>query len=91
MHKIYRFTQTMDNYQEPYYTSEGTLETILYLWFHNAAQRKVGLFLDSNKESYTKEKQKIKEFLDKQSYFCEIVDKDCYGIGWVTKIDEIKS
>ena len=88
--KIYRFTQQLLNYQENYFETEGTLTDIMYRWFHSPAYVEVGkILLDVNKDTYTNERKKIIEALEKQKVFIEIVDESCYSQGWVTKIEEI--
>ena len=88
--KIYRFTQQLLNYQENYFEMEGTLTDIMYCWFHSPAYVEVGkILLDVNKNTYTNERKKILDTLEKQKVFIEIVDDSCYSLGWITKIEEI--
>lgn len=90
MTKLYKFTQVMDGYTEPYFHMTGTLEEIIYKWFNNPAYMYVGIYIDSLKDTYTTERNKIKNTLEKQKVYVEIVDASVYNIGWVTKIEEIK-
>ncbi|QEG08526.1 hypothetical protein [Aeromonas phage 4L372D] len=91
MTKLYKFTQVMEGYAEPYFHMIGTLEEIMYKWFHNPAYSSVGVYLDNLKDTYTVERSKIKSTLEKQQAYIEIVDADLYGLGWVTKIESIKN
>lgn len=90
MTKLYKFTQVMDGYKEPYFQMTGTFEEAMYKWFHNPAYVSVGLYIDSLKDMYTTERNKIKNTLEKQKVYVEIVDASVYNIGWVTKIEEIE-
>ena len=90
MTKLYKFTQMIDGYTEPYFRMTGTLEEIMYKWFHNPAYMSVGVHLDNLKDTYTVERTKIKNALEKQKVYVEIVDASVYNMGWVTKIEEIK-
>lgn len=90
MTKLYKFEQTLDGYPEPYFQMTGTLEEIMYKWLHNPAYISVGLYIDGLKDTYTTERNKIKNTLEKQKVYVEIVDESLYGIGWTTKIEEIK-
>lgn len=90
MTKHYKFEQILDGYTEPYFHMTGTLEEIMYKWFHNPAYISVGVYLDNLKDTYTVERSKIKNILEKQKVYVEIVDKNVYGIGWTTKIEEVK-
>jgi hypothetical protein len=89
--KLYKFTQVMDGYKEPYFQMTGTLEEIMYKWFNNPTYMYVGIYIDSLKDTYTSERSKIKNALEKQQAYIEIVDADLYGLGWVTKIESIKN
>lgn len=90
MTKLYKFEQILDGYPEPYFQMTGTLEEIMYKWFHNPAYMSVGVHLDNLKDTYTVERSKIKSTLEKQKAYIEIVDADLYGLGWVTKIREVE-
>lgn len=90
MTKLYKFTQVMDGYIDPYFQITGTLEEIVYKWFNNPTYVYVGIYIDSLKDTYTTERNKIKNTLEKQKVYVEIVDASVYNIGWVTKIEEIK-
>lgn len=90
MIKIYKFEQILDGYTKPYFQMAGTLEEIMYKWFHNPTYMSVGVYLDNLKDMYTTERNKIKNALEKQKVYVEIVDASVYNIGWVTKIEEIK-
>lgn len=90
MTKLYKFEQILDGYKEPYFQMTGTLEEVMYKWFHNPAYMSVGVRLDNLKDTYTVERTKIKSTLEKQKAYIEIVDASVYNIGWVTKIEEIK-
>ena len=90
MTKLYKFTQVMDGYIEPYFQMTGTLEEVMYRWFNNPAYMSVGVYIDSLKDMYTTERNKIKNTLEKQKVYVEIVDAGLYGLGWVTKIDEVE-
>ena len=90
MIKIYKFEQTLDGYTKPYFQMTGTLEEIMYKWFHNPTYMSVGVYLDNLKDTYTVERSKIKSTLEKQKAYIEIVDVDLYGLGWVTKINEVE-
>ena len=90
MTKLYKFTQVMDGYIDPYFQMTGTLEEIMYKWFNNPTYVYVGVCIDSLKDTYTTERNKIKNTLEKQKVYVEIVDASVYNIGWVTKIEEIK-
>lgn len=68
----------------------GTLEEIMYKWFHNPAYMSVGLYIDNLKDTYTAERNKIKNVLEKQKVYVEIVDVGLYGLGWVTEIKEVE-
>ncbi len=88
--KTYRFTQQLLNYQENYFEMEGSLTDIMYRWFNNPAYIGIGkIYIDVNKDTYTNERKKIIESLQKQKVFIEIVDDSCYSCGWITKIEEI--
>lgn len=89
----YRFTQQLLNYPEDcvYFQMDGTFTTIMYRWFtSNPLLNSVGVQLDVYKEPYTTEYNKIKNALDKQGFFCQIEDESEFGLGWITKIEEIK-
>ncbi len=90
MTKLYRFEQTLDDYTEPYFQMTGTLEEVMYRWFNNPAYMSVGVYIDSLKDTYTTERDKIKNALEKQKVYVEIVDASLYGLGWVTKIKEVE-
>lgn len=90
MTKLYKFTQVMDGYTEPYFQMTGTFEDVMYKWFHNPAYVSVGLYIDSLKDMYTTERNKIKNALEKQKVYVEVVDADLYGLGWVTQIREVE-
>ena len=90
MTKLYKFTQVMDGYIDPYFQSTGTLEEIMYRWFNNPAYMSVGVYIDSLKDTYTTERNKIKNTLEKQKVYVEIVDAGLYSLGWVTKIEEVE-
>lgn len=90
MIKIYKFEQILDSYKEPYFQMTGTLEEIMYKWFHNPAYMSVGLYIDNLKDTYTAERNKIKNVLEKQKVYVEIVDVGLYGLGWVTEIKEVE-
>ena len=90
MTKLYKFTQVMDGYIDPYLQMTGTLEEVMYRWFNNPAYTSVGVYIDSLKDTYTVERSKIKSTLEKQKAYIEIVDVDLYGLGWVTKINEVE-
>ena len=90
MTKLYKFTQMLDGYTDPYFHMTGTLEEIMYKWFHSPAYTSVGVHLDKLKDTYTTERNKIKNVLEKQKVYVEIVDASLYGLGWVTKIEEIE-
>ena len=90
MTKLYKFEQILDGYTEPYFHLTGTLEEIMYKWFYNPAYMSVGVHLDNLKDTYTVERNKIKNVLEKQKVYVEIVDASAYNMGWVTKIEEIK-
>lgn len=68
----------------------GTLEEIMYKWFHNPAYMSVGVYLDNLKDTYTVERSKIKNALEKQKVYVEIIDASVYNMGWVTKIKEVE-
>ena len=53
----------------------GALEEILQRWYGSG---------------YEEHKFKYLAFLEKQKVYVEIVDKSVYGMGWVTKIEEIE-
>ncbi|QDB73952.1 hypothetical protein HWC26_gp034 [Aeromonas phage 2L372X] len=89
MTKLYKFEQILDGYTEPYFYMTGTLEEIMYKWFHSPTYMSVGVYLDNLKDTYTVERSKIKSTIEKQKTYIEIVDKNVYGIGWTTKIEEI--
>lgn len=91
MTKLYKFEQTLDGYTDPYFYMTGTLEEIMYKWFHNPTYISVGVYLDNLKDTYTVERSKIKSTLEKQKAYIEIVDADLYGLGWVTKIESMKN
>lgn len=90
MTKLYKFTQMLDGYTEPYFQMTGTLEEVMYRWFNNPAYMSVGLYIDNIKDTYTTERNKIKNALENQKVYVEIVDADLYNMGWVTKIEEIE-
>ncbi len=90
MTKLYKFTQVMDGYKEPYFQMTGTLEEVAHRWFNNPAYMSVGLYIDSLKDMYTTERNKVKNALENQKVYVEIVDAGLYSLGWVTKIEEIK-
>lgn len=90
MIKIYKFEQILDSYKEPYFQMTGTLEEIMYKWFHNPAYMSVGVYLDNLKDTYTVERSKIKNALEKQKVYVEIIDASVYNMGWVTKIKEVE-
>lgn len=81
--KLYRFIQTTNNYNQPYYCKEGSLSSIFKTW---AYSQECGI--NSEIEDYFKT---IETILDKQGCYIEIVDESCYGLGWMTKIKEIHS
>lgn len=91
MIKIYKFEQILDGYTEHYFQMTGTLEEVMYKWFHNPAYMSVGVYLDNLKDTYTVERSKIKSTLEKQKAYIEIVDADLYGLGWMTKIESMKN
>ena len=90
MTKLYRFEQTLDGYIDPHFQMTGALEEVMYRWFNNPAYMSVGLYIDSLKDTYTTERNKIKNVLEKQKVYVEIVDASVYNMGWVTKIEEIE-
>ena len=90
MTKLYKFTQVMDGYKEPYFQMTGTLEEVMYRWFNNPAYMSVGLYIDNLKDTYTTERSKVKNTLERQKVYVEIVDADLYSLGWVTKIEEVE-
>lgn len=90
MIKIYKFEQILDGYIDPYFQMTGTLEEIMYKWFNNPTYVYVGIYIDSLKDTYTTERNKIKNALEKQKVYVEIVDASVYNIGWVTKINEVE-
>ncbi len=90
MTKLYRFEQTLDGYIDPHFQMTGTLEEVMYRWFNNPAYMSVGVYIDSLKDTYTTERNKIKNALEKQKVYVEIVDADLYSLGWVTKIEEVE-
>ena len=90
MTKLYKFTQVMDGYIDPYFQMTGTLEEVMYRWFHNPAYVSVGVHIDNLKDTYTTERSKIKNTLEKQKVYVEIADASVYNMGWVTKIEEIE-
>ena len=90
MTKLYKFTQVMDGYIDSYFQMTGTLEEVMYRWFNNPAYTSVGVYIDNLKDTYTTERSKIKNTLEKQKVYVEIADASVYNMGWVTKIEEIK-
>ena len=90
MTKLYKFTQVMDGYTEPYFQMSGTLEEVMYRWFNTPAYTSVGVYIDNLKDMYTTERSKIKNTLERQKVYVEIVDASLYGLGWVTKIKEVE-
>lgn len=92
--KLYRFTQTLDNRTEPYYQMKGTLEQIMDTWYYSGVQYRVIGQYDQYKTTSQKDKNqfkmKIRDLLDKQKVYVEIVDDSVYGVGWTTKIEEIE-
>lgn len=91
MTKLYKFQQILYNHQEPYFEMIGTFETIMYRWFHSPAYTELAsILLDVNKQPYTKEYNNILMCLNKQGFYIELVDEDCYGMGWVTKIIKLE-
>ena len=90
MTKLYKFTQVMDGYIDPYFQMTGTLEEVMYRWFNNPAYTSVGVYIDNLKDTYTTERSKIKNTLEKQKVYVEIADASVYNMGWVTKIEEIE-
>lgn len=90
MVKLYKFEQILDGYAEPYFHMTGTLEEVMYKWFHNPAYMSVGVHLGNLKDTYTVERTKTKNALEKQQSYIEIVDKNVYGMGWTTKIEEVE-
>ena len=90
MTKLYKFEQILGGYTDPYFYMTGTLEDIMYKWFHNPAYSSVGVYLDNLKDTYTTERSKIKNTLEKQKVYVEIADASVYNMGWVTKIEEIE-
>lgn len=90
MTKLYKFIQVMDGYKEPYFQMTGTLEEVMYKQFCNPDYAYVGVYIDSLKDMYTTERDKIKNALEKQKVYVEIVDADLYSLSWVTKIEEVE-
>lgn len=87
MTKLYKFTQVMDGYTEPYFQMTGTLEEIMANWWRNVMSNSLYRYVDS---SFNIHQIMVAEVLNKQKAYVEIVDADLYNMGWVTKIEEIK-
>ena len=94
MVKLYKFEQTLDGYTEPYFQMTGTLEEIMDTWYYSGVQYRVIGQYDQYKTTSQKHKNqfkmKVMDLLDKQKVYVEIVDENLYGIGWTTKIEDIK-
>lgn len=89
MTKLYRFTQTLNNYIEHYYQMEGTLEDIIHKWLHhdNITEYLWWCGISCYEELHSN----VLGFLNKQKVYIEVVDDSVYGLGWRTKIEEIES
>ena len=87
MTKLYKFTQVMDGYTEPYFQMTGTLEEIMAMWWRNVMSNSLYRYVDS---SFNIHQRRVAEVLNKQKAYVEIVDADLYGLGWVTKIKEVE-
>ena len=88
--KLYKFTQVMDGYKEPYFQMTGTLEDILLKWHHGPWPKHKGEYVGYSTDCYNSLYSKVICCLEKQKVYVEIVDASVYNIGWVTKIEEIK-
>lgn len=89
MTKLYRFTQTLSNYTEPYYQMEGTLEEVLQKWCKGPWPQYKGEYIGYSIDCYNSLYFQVLTYLEKQSMFIEIIDSSLYGLGWMTKIEEI--
>lgn len=90
MTKLYKFTQTLDNYTEPYFQMIGTLEEIIEKWCNGPWPQHNGKYLGYSIDCYNSLYFQVLSYLDKQKIFIEIVDSSLYGTGWMTKIEEVK-
>lgn len=90
MTKLYKFTQVMDGYKEPYFQMTGTLEDILLKWHHGPWPKHKGEYVGYSTDCYNSLYSKVICCLEKQKVYVEIVDAGLYSLGWVTKIEEIK-
>lgn len=90
MTKLYRFTQTLDGYKEPYYQIVGTLEEVLQKWCQGPWPQHKGEYLGYSVDFYNSLYFQILGHIEKQGMFIEIVDESLYGMGWVTKIREVE-
>lgn len=90
MTKLYKFTQVMDGYTDPYFHMTGTLEEIMYKWCHGPWPQHKGEYIGYSTDHYNQLYFQVLTYLERQSMFIEIVDSSLYGLGWMTKIEEIE-
>ncbi len=89
MTKLYKFTQMLDGYKEPYFQMTGGLEDILGKWHYVPWPQHKGEYVGYSTDCYNSLYSKVICCLEKQKVYVEIVDADLYGLGWVTKIEEV--
>lgn len=68
----------------------GALEEIIEKWCKGPWPQHNGEYLDYSVDCYNALYFQVLNYLDKQKMFIEIVDNSLYGIGWMTKINEVK-
>ena len=88
MAKLYKFEQISDGCTESYFHMTGTLEEVLQKWCHGPWPQHKGEYIGYSTDCYNSLYFQVLTYLDRQSMFIEIVDKNVYGLGWVTKINE---
>ena len=52
MTKLYKFTQVMDGYTDPYFHMTGTLEEIMYKWCHGPWPQHKGEYIGYSTDHY---------------------------------------
>lgn len=90
MTKLYKFEQILDGYTEPYFQMAGTLEEIMYKWCHGPWPQHKGEYIGYSTDCYNSLYFQVLTYLERQSMFIEIVDSSLYGLGWMTKIEELE-
>ena len=68
----------------------GTIDDIVHRWHCGPWLQVLGQYVPPSEDEYNKLSDKVIIFLDKQGFYTELVDEDCYGVGWMTKISKLE-